>query len=991
MYIRSLSVFLISLYVVLAICVGASSVQAAPQAFPSVYSPLRGVPVEGSIHKDVLIIASFGPRDGEFYANQLYRLHRFAEMLTSHWDVTVSVADVTEVQPKFLPDYDVVLVVEEYVNDDHRSMLSLLSDFKGAIGWFGFGGNAFARTYGGRTVVDPIQPPPEKGILSYEGVQFSYDPSQTKEFVRYTSLDPAAVVLGEVRDGDAVFPWIIRFAQDRYLFPVLMPYSFNTDNYSLPMLDIFHDILGEHVAQRQALLRLEDVDPNTYKSGRELNAVYKILKRNDVRFHIALISRYLNPSAQVDLTIGDKYRYYSMLQKMVGEGNGTLIQHGYTHQHGDSISGIGYEFWDDQTDGPVANDSEAFVLERLEAVQQIMRQHDLPVPDIWETPHYSLSQQDDEVINRYYPIRYGDLQEGGTLPFVVKLASTIYIPENLGFVFSEEDIPVIAQRLERINVFDDPIASFFWHPWRNPDELTYLIRLMKEHGYTFVSAYDTVTARGPDLPFSGYVAHETFVDFYAKLRRGMVADLWIMLCFGVFLMGAITYVVNRVRMNRYIKTLQVPMSLKSLSRYASEKGVSLPGFAILVPARNEALVIENTIRRLAKLDYPKDKYRVVIIVDERERDDDVDEMTITVVRRVSRELNRLHGSGFVSYFEVPRWYSGAFGSMSRSYAKSTKGRALNYVLGRMKVARRWSYADFIGVLDADGRLDANVLKEVAYKHLSTGAELFQGPVFQVSNFASVSLSGVAAGLELAIHHLTALPHKLTNKQRDPQFLAGTNYFISKNMLIDLGGLNHTALVEDAELSLRVYINRGQTAEWLSWPEIEQTPENVHVYFRQRERWSIGHLELISHIRKSPLSVYEKLKFISLVYVNMLRFFVDVGIPIVSWSLFFGGYLQDIGGGYRNLSLILTVASVFIWDYYGFTYRVLYKLGYVGRTNRAWRDRLSVVIRSIQLVVFMPFFMFVQAAPRFSAAYKYLTGSYSGSWYKTKRTAEVVVE
>ena len=43
----------------------------------------------------------------------------------------------------------------------------------------------------------------------------------------------------------------------------------------------------------------------------------------------------------------------------------------------------------------------------------------------------------------------------------------------------------------------------------------------------------------------------------------------------------------------------------------------LPFFSILVPARDEALVIANTIEHLAQLNYPKDSYEVLVITDEK--------------------------------------------------------------------------------------------------------------------------------------------------------------------------------------------------------------------------------------------------------------------------------------------------------------------------------------------------------------------------------------
>lgn len=56
----------------------------------------------------------------------------------------------------------------------------------------------------------------------------------------------------------------------------------------------------------------------------------------------------------------------------------------------------------------------------------------------------------------------------------------------------------------------------------------------------------------------------------------------------------------------------------SLTQLAREKGFRVPFISVLVPARNEADVIEKTIDHLVGLNYPRDAYEVVIVTDEKE-------------------------------------------------------------------------------------------------------------------------------------------------------------------------------------------------------------------------------------------------------------------------------------------------------------------------------------------------------------------------------------
>src|SRR5207247_9542688 len=109
----------------------------------------------------------------------------------------------------------------------------------------------------------------------------------------------------------------------------------------------------------------------------------------------------------------------------------------------------------------------------------------------------------------------------------------------------------------------------------------------------------------------------------------------------------------------------------------------------------------------------------------------------------------------------------------------------------------------LGILDADGRLDKQVLKEIAYRRIKNNSKLLQGSVYQVSNYDQVSIVGVVAGLQLAIHHLTELPTRMIHSK--VQFLTGTNYFIDKYLIKSVIRSAHNVLVEDAVLALRISV------------------------------------------------------------------------------------------------------------------------------------------------------------------------------------------
>jgi cellulose synthase/poly-beta-1,6-N-acetylglucosamine synthase-like glycosyltransferase len=60
------------------------------------------------------------------------------------------------------------------------------------------------------------------------------------------------------------------------------------------------------------------------------------------------------------------------------------------------------------------------------------------------------------------------------------------------------------------------------------------------------------------------------------------------------------------------------LSTHALQERAAALHQALPRFSILIPARSEAEVIERTVEHMAGLDYPTDRYEVLVVTDEKE-------------------------------------------------------------------------------------------------------------------------------------------------------------------------------------------------------------------------------------------------------------------------------------------------------------------------------------------------------------------------------------
>jgi cellulose synthase/poly-beta-1,6-N-acetylglucosamine synthase-like glycosyltransferase len=115
-------------------------------------------------------------------------------------------------------------------------------------------------------------------------------------------------------------------------------------------------------------------------------------------------------------------------------------------------------------------------------------------------------------------------------------------------------------------------------------------------------------------------------------------------------------------------------------------------FDVIVPAHNEAAVIEAVVANLLKLDWPVDGYRVLVIAD------NCTDATASLARMAGAEVLERH-----------------------DLARRGKGYALAYAFEASQ-ARRWAHA--VAVVDADTEVSPNLLEAFAAR-IESGAKAIQ--------------------------------------------------------------------------------------------------------------------------------------------------------------------------------------------------------------------------------------------------------------------------
>ncbi|NCN58694.1 glycosyl transferase family 2 [Candidatus Roizmanbacteria bacterium CG22_combo_CG10-13_8_21_14_all_38_20] len=234
-------------------------------------------------------------------------------------------------------------------------------------------------------------------------------------------------------------------------------------------------------------------------------------------------------------------------------------------------------------------------------------------------------------------------------------------------------------------------------------------------------------------------------------------------------------------------------------------------FTLIIPARFEEKVIQDTLRAMAKINYPKQLFEVIVVI----RNDDTG--TINKVRELLPELNGTDIK-LITYAGYP----------------VNKARALNEGLLH-------ATGDFIGVFDAEDEPHMDIVTAVNSTFSKRKVDVVQSAV----QLVTVNASWFAP--------LNVLEYYYWFKSVIPMFsdlgatpLGGNTVFFARSVLQSIGGWDDTKLTEDADIGMRLSaagykitaINDVRIAT------LEETPANLNSFIKQRSRWNRGYFQIL---------------------------------------------------------------------------------------------------------------------------------------------------
>jgi cellulose synthase/poly-beta-1,6-N-acetylglucosamine synthase-like glycosyltransferase len=298
-------------------------------------------------------------------------------------------------------------------------------------------------------------------------------------------------------------------------------------------------------------------------------------------------------------------------------------------------------------------------------------------------------------------------------------------------------------------------------------------------------------------------------------------------------------------------------------------GAGLPFFSLLVPVKNEESVVGRLLEGFARLDYPLDRFEVVIV------DDGSVDGTGAICRRHAEV------AGNVRFL--------------RREVSNGKANALNYGL-------RHCRGDIVGVFDADNVVAHDALVNVAGYFEDSRVSAVQGRIHSINSGENMLTQFVA------YEDLVWSEAFLRGKEVLGLFvsLRGCCEFVRRGVLEASGGFDEKTLAEDIEISARL-TKAGHKIRYAgdvwAWQE---SPARLVPYLKQRTRWFRGHLEvafrygrLLSRVNRRTVDA-EVTLFLPLVAIaSMFTYWV------ASWAVLSGAQFDWVLRVFSVFSMVGT--------------------------------------------------------------------------------------
>lgn len=362
-------------------------------------------------------------------------------------------------------------------------------------------------------------------------------------------------------------------------------------------------------------------------------------------------------------------------------------------------------------------------------------------------------------------------------------------------------------------------------------------------------------------------------------------------------------------------------------------------FTVMLPARHEEAVIQETIQRTVDLNYPRELVQILVVIEAGDHG---------TIAEVDAKLAELRARGvdhvrLITFDEPP----------------INKPHGLN-------VALTYATGDVITIFDAEDEPHPDILQVVNTVMLREEPEVVQCGV-QLMNYADRWFSALNV-LEYMFWFKSRM-HYHASVGMVP--LGGNTVFMTRETLVRSDGWDQTCLTEDADIGIRLCANGGMRFRAIyddAYVTREETPPTVGQFIKQRTRWNQGFLQILGKGDWLKLPTWpQRLLALYTLAFPLIQALTMLYLPISLWLTLFG-----------KLSVLVTMISA-LPAYLLVVQMVislvgLYEFTAVHRLKPKWYSPLWL------LAVYLPY-QWMLGIGALRAVWRHLRGM--NNWEKTK--------
>jgi cellulose synthase/poly-beta-1,6-N-acetylglucosamine synthase-like glycosyltransferase len=405
----------------------------------------------------------------------------------------------------------------------------------------------------------------------------------------------------------------------------------------------------------------------------------------------------------------------------------------------------------------------------------------------------------------------------------------------------------------------------------------------------------------------------------------------------IILFVIITFIIIYT-IRHYIFTLNRLLG-KQRHPYINIDTAQWPSVTVLVPAHNEEAVIAHSLDALLKVNYPRDRYNIIVIND-RSTDR-------------TREIVDAYAEKFPAIIR----------GFHRSEGKPGKAPALRDATELVK-------SDVIIIFDADYIPGVGLIKQLAAPFFDPEVGLVMGRVVPINT--GRNLLTRLLDLERAGGYQVDQQARM-NMGLVPQY-GGTVGGVRMSALRSVGGWLDNTLAEDTDLTYRAILGGWKSVYQNRSECYEEVPETWPARKQQIKRWAKGHNQSMFRytlrcLFNRNLGFHQRIDALLLLGVYLMSPIIVIGW-IVAIALFYMGENNLINGTFALLAVV--------------------SYGTVGNSAAFFEIATAVYLdRGGNRIRLLPFNFFNFLISTFTVSAATLSGIFSrgkkrGVWHKTPR-------